>query len=145
MPSSGSRRRRRRVPPTPRFTSVSAGVAQDYKLAVEWFAKAAAQGHADAQNNLGICYKRGEGAAQDYKLAVEWYAKAAAHGLTIAQYNLGICHELGTGVAQNFKLAADWFGKAAAQGDAEAPARRAACLARLSAAAGVGPDKRTAR
>ena len=120
------------------------GVAQDYKLAVTWYAKAAAQGDADAQHNLGVCYASGKGVAQDYKLAVEWYAKAAAQGLASAQVNLGICYELGEGIAQDIKLAADWYGKAAAQGDAEASARRDACLARLAAAAGGPPAKRTA-
>ncbi len=31
------------------------GVAKDESKAAEWFAAAAAQGHADAQNNLGMC------------------------------------------------------------------------------------------
>ena len=60
---------------------------------------------------------------------------AAAQGYAEAQYNLGNLYEHGKGVAQECKAAAAWFAKAAASGDADAPARRAVCLARAAAAA----------
>ena len=62
------------------------GVEQDYKKAVEWYRKAAEQGHADAQNNLGFMYYTGQGVEQDYKKAVEWYRKAAEQGHADAQF-----------------------------------------------------------
>ena len=37
------------------------GVDVNYKKAVEWYKKAAKQGHADAQYSLGIMYERGQG------------------------------------------------------------------------------------
>ena len=43
---------------------------KDEKKAVAWWRKAAAQGHAEAQFNLGICYETGNGVAQDAALAV---------------------------------------------------------------------------
>ena len=45
---------------------------------MKWYAKAAAQGHATAQYNLGVSYELGKGVVQDAALAVEWYKKAAA-------------------------------------------------------------------
>ena len=48
--------------------------------AAEWYAKAAAQGQADAQYNLGLCYENGSGVAQDFKAAALWYAMADASG-----------------------------------------------------------------
>jgi TPR repeat protein len=54
--------------------------AQDFKAAAAWYAKAAAQGHAGAQFNLGILYEGGAGVAQDFKTSAAWYAKAAAQG-----------------------------------------------------------------
>ena len=42
--------------------------------------KAAAQGDAAAQYNLGVMYAEGEGVAKDTVKAVEWYKKAAAQG-----------------------------------------------------------------
>ena len=56
------------------------GVTQDYSEAVKWFRKAAEQGYAAAQNNLGMCYKNGEGVTRDYSEAVKWYQKAAERG-----------------------------------------------------------------
>jgi TPR repeat protein len=40
-------------------------VPRDYIKAREWFEKAAAQGHAGAQNNLGALYEFGHGVKQD--------------------------------------------------------------------------------
>jgi len=42
------------------------GVAQDYAEAVRLYRLAAAQGHADAQINLGHMFEYGKGVAQDY-------------------------------------------------------------------------------
>ena len=67
------------------------GVAQGSKLAVEWYAKAAAQGHAIAQYNLGVCYERSEGVAQDFKLAAAWYGRAAAQGFAGAGTSRNAC------------------------------------------------------
>ncbi|WP_143521042.1 SEL1-like repeat protein [Pseudomonas rhodesiae] len=38
---------------------------QDAKQAVAWFGKAAEQGNAEAQRNLGLSYADGKGVAQD--------------------------------------------------------------------------------
>ena len=56
------------------------GVEVDYEKAAEWFTKAAEQGHAEAQYNLGFCYENGKGVPQDNEKAVEWYEKAAEQG-----------------------------------------------------------------
>ena len=45
------------------------GVTQDYKQAVYWFEKAATQGLAKAQYNLGLMYSNGQGVTQNYKQA----------------------------------------------------------------------------
>ncbi len=49
--------------------------------AAEWYKKAADQGHARAQYNLGMMYQHGEGVDQDDKAAVKWLTKAAEQGL----------------------------------------------------------------
>ena len=56
---------------------------QDKSKAVEWYAKAAEQGDADAQDNLGSCYENGDGVSQDKRKAVEWYIKAAEQGRSL--------------------------------------------------------------
>ena len=42
------------------------GVPQDYTQAVAWYRKAAEQGYAGAQFNLGAMYAKGGGVPQDY-------------------------------------------------------------------------------
>lgn len=65
------------------------GGKADKGQAAIWYRKAAEQGYAKAQNNLGILYKRGEGVPQSYEEAAKWYEKAAQQGNQYAQFNLG--------------------------------------------------------
>ena len=65
------------------------GVTQSYEQAVYWYKKAAAQGDASAQLNLGFCYGKGNVVSQSDQDAVFWYKKAAEQGNDKAQYNLG--------------------------------------------------------
>ena len=44
----------------------------------EWYEKAAAQGYAKAQHNLGCMHAKGEGGPQDFMQARYWFEKAAA-------------------------------------------------------------------
>lgn len=53
---------------------------QDYKEAFKWYSKAANQGYAVAQYNLGVMYQYGYGVRQDYQKAIEWYLRAANQG-----------------------------------------------------------------
>jgi hypothetical protein len=93
------------------------GVAQDYEVAVQWYHKAAEQGEAKAQNDLGVRYESGTGVAQNCVEAVKWYRKAAEQGEAKAQCNLGECYLLGHGVQQDYAEAVKWYRKAAESGD----------------------------
>lgn len=93
---------------------------QNYTKAVEWYLKAAENGHAGAQFALGLMYAKGQGVSQDDKEAVGWYRKAAGRGHTGAQCNIAWMYENGRGVAQNDKLAVAWYRRAAARGYADA-------------------------
>ena len=53
---------------------------QDYEQAVRWYAKAAAQGNARAQFNLGVCYENGNGVECDMDMAAALYTAAAEQG-----------------------------------------------------------------
>ena len=57
----------------------SQGVIQDYKEAVKWYGRAAEQGVAIAQLNLGVMYEHGRGVTQDQKIAHMWFNIAAAN------------------------------------------------------------------
>jgi hypothetical protein len=86
----------------------------------QWYQKAAEQGDASAQLNLGLMYATGQGVAKDERKAFEWYQKAAEQGDASAQFNLGLMYDAGRGVAKNRRKAFEWFQKAAEQGDAGA-------------------------
>ncbi|MEE9608205.1 MAG: tetratricopeptide repeat protein, partial [Myxococcota bacterium] len=64
------------------------GVPEDNTEAVKWFRKAADQGHARAQNKLGMMYAHGKGVSEDDTEAVKWYRRAAGQGDAAAQYRL---------------------------------------------------------
>lgn len=81
-----------------------------------WYRKAALQGNANAQNNLGWMYYEGLGVHRDYAQALEWYRKAAQQGNATAQHNLGVMYDEGKGVRQNTATAKEWFGQACDNG-----------------------------
>ena len=60
------------------------GVEQSYEKAAEWFLKAAEQGFADAQCNLGDMYDNGTGVEESDEKAREGYQKAADQGFVDA-------------------------------------------------------------
>ena len=90
------------------------------KEAFKWFLKAAKQGLAEAQFNVGICYGEGEGIEKDEKKAFVWFSKAAEQSYDKAQYNVGVCYKNGEGIEKDEKKAFEWYLKAAEQGSAEA-------------------------
>jgi TPR repeat protein len=99
---------------------ITAYLGKAYFNAFTLFTKAANQGHAGAQYNLGLMYAAGRGVKQDYAQAVAWYQKAANQGYANAQYNLGVRYANGQGVKQDYAQAVAWYQKAANQGDADA-------------------------
>jgi len=88
---------------------------QDYAEAVSWYRKAADQGDADAQYNLGSVYRDGEGVPRDYAEALKWFRKAAVQGDARAQASLGMMYTIGSGVPQDYVLALMWSNLAASQ------------------------------
>ena len=90
--------------------------ANNFTSAVEQYRKAAAEGFALAQSNLGTMYFYGSGVPKDLEQAVTWYRKAADQGLAIAQKNLGNMYQNGSGVPKDLEQAAAWYRKAADQG-----------------------------
>ena len=92
------------------------GTAVDHVEAVKWVRKAAEQGFARAQYDLGLMYEFGHGVERSYEKAVEWYQKAAEQGAASAQGLLGEMYYYGRGVEQSDVKAAEWVLKVAEQG-----------------------------
>jgi TPR repeat protein len=82
---------------------------------MRWYRKAADQGHAFAQNNIGNLYNKGQGVTQDYVEALRWYRKAADQGNAWAHYSIGLLYQDGRGVPQDKVQARAWMQKAAAK------------------------------
>lgn len=78
--------------------------------------RAAKQGDAQAQTNLGLMYADGRGVRRDNAEAVKWYRQAAEQGDASAQNNLGNMYADGRGVRKNRALAREWYGKACQNG-----------------------------
>lgn len=109
----------------------------DYPAALKWYRKAAEQGHASAQINLGAMYAEGLGAARNLHEALNWFHKAAEQNSASAQFNLGVLYEQGSGDLRNLEAALLWYGKAAEQGYAPAQLNLGAMYAEGS---GVNQD-----
>jgi uncharacterized protein len=102
-------------------------VPADFRVALEWYRKAADQCDALAQAHVGRIYRSGgfNGRA-DFPAALRYYREAAVKGVAVAQVGLGSMYKAGEGVPENATEAAAWFRKAAAQGDAVAQMNLAA-------------------
>jgi TPR repeat protein len=90
------------------------GCEHDVQEALKWYRKAAEQGLAEAQCNLGM-----DGIFGDKTEGTEWIRKAAQHGSAPAQTQLGVYYYRGVGVPKNTAEGAKWLLKAAEQGYAE--------------------------
>ena len=93
---------------------------ENYEEAARWYRMAAEQGVSEAQNNLGVMYKDGQGVKQDFKEAAHWFLLAAQQDNTLAQLNLGWLYHAGKGLRQNADSARYWYSKAAQKGHATA-------------------------
>ncbi len=82
--------------------------------------KAAEQGNASAQYDLGLHYADGRGVAKNDAEAAKWYLKAATQGNANAQFELGYMYENGKGIAKDVAEAFKWYQKSSAQGNKDA-------------------------
>jgi len=120
------------------------GVSQDDREAVKWYRKAAEQGDALAQYNLGGMYDEGQGVPQNDGEAAKWYLRAAEQGIANAQYNLALMYHDGLGVPLDYVQAFKWFDIAARGGDENAASGRE-FVARKMTSAQVAEAQRLAR
>ena len=102
------------------YSTGSNGITEDDKQALDWFQKAAGQGFAKAEKNLGDMYLFGHGIDKDYAQALTWYGKAADQQFADAQARLGYMYEKGLGVDQSNQNAIDQYTKAVRNGSVEA-------------------------
>lgn len=131
-----------RAEPRDAAAQMKMGLAFDrerhYEEAAVWYRKAAEQGLSEAQNNLGVLYKDGQGVAQDYEEAARWFLLAAQQDNTLAQLNLGWLYHAGKGVHQDADSAYYWYLMAATKGHAPAQLNLGIlCLQQQDTAVGI--------
>ena len=95
------------------------GIQQSDEQALSWYARAAQQGHAEAQLAMGRLGQSTAGAFAPTK-ATDWFALAAQQGQADAQYALG--HRFASSAMRDadWLEAFGWFSKAASGGHAQA-------------------------
>lgn len=124
------------------------GTPTDRKRAIEWFQKAAEQGHQqsilrlarmesnqkrferelklaesgnmESQYSVGTMYANGTGVDVDLEQARQWYTLAAEQGHEKAEYKLGYLYYRELGDKTNVTEAFKWFSMAARKGNAPA-------------------------
>ncbi len=88
---------------------------KDYDSAVSCWSRAADQGLAASQYQLGLCYLDGLGVQANEQQAFKLFKAAAKGGWADAQAQLGECYLYGIGTKQDDSEAFQWLGKAAKQ------------------------------
>ena len=90
---------------------------KQFPKAAKWYAKAARQGYAPAQNALGLMYWFGRGVRRNEATAFALFQSAANSGFSSAQHNLGLMYLDGTAGIKNEALGDAWLRVAAAGGN----------------------------
>jgi TPR repeat protein len=80
------------------------GVRRDYFVAMDWFFRAAAQGDADAEYNLGIMYAYGIGVARQDAKARRWLSRAASRRHRLAERELDGIRQRGAEFRRRYPL-----------------------------------------
>jgi TPR repeat protein len=78
--------------------------------------ESALAGNAQAQNQRGDHYRRGNAVEQDHSEALRWHQHAADAGDAFGQNNVGTMHLEGMGIARDPVEAVKWYRLAAEQG-----------------------------
>jgi len=91
-------------------------IPRDFKIAADWFEKAAAQNLAPAEYRLGSLYEKGLGVTRNLSRAKDLYEKAAASGHARAMHNLAVLTAEGVDGKPDYTGASVWFHKAADYG-----------------------------
>lgn len=107
------------------YSQIDPEVQSKIEKMVYWFNKAAEQGDANSQNNMGIFYLLGLGGLRmDITKALEWWKKAATQGHAEAQYHLGGCYSgeipYFKDIPRDIQESQKWLQKAADQGHEKA-------------------------
>ena len=80
----------------------------------------AKEGDADAQYEMGLRYRSGDGTFEDECESFRWLMEAAEQGHAAAMYEVGVCYDTGICVSIDGDVADEWYRKAAEKGNGDA-------------------------
>jgi TPR repeat protein len=92
------------------------GLPRDDAAALEWYRKAAHQGHLEGQYSFGVMIFTGRGQAEDRTEGAKWIRKSADSGYLDAQNSLAVLYATGGAGEQSHEVSVEWFRKAAEGG-----------------------------
>jgi TPR repeat protein len=85
------------------------GVGQNESKAVAWYTKAAENGHAEAQFNLGTMVLQGEGVEKNIEKGIWWMEQAVANGYEYSAHVLAMFYRDGAyGIKPDGEKAKYW-------------------------------------
>jgi hypothetical protein len=93
---------------------------EDYATALRLLRPLAEKGNAEAQLELGLMYRDGNGVPQDAVAGAQWMLRSAEQGHPPAQFFVAGAFLRGRGVPEDEAKAAEWMLRAAKQGDPDA-------------------------
>ena len=94
------------------------GCRENIAIGMQWLAKGAHAGDANAQKNLGDIYFEGDLVDENFAEALHWYEEAAEQGYAAAKTSLGVMYENGYGVDVDLEKAHDYYFEAACDNEA---------------------------
>lgn len=97
-------------------------------MALDWYRRAAENGHVLAQRTMGVRHLGGDGVAQNTQEAIRWLRSAADQGDAGAQFNLGLIFADGMGISPDPAQALPYFIAASDRGVPQASYRAAKIL-----------------
>ena len=107
-------------PSTPSPGDPGGSVPEAEADALGWYAKAASEGHADAQCIIATMYAEGRRVPKDEGKAIEWFKRSAAQGHAAAEFQMGLRYYSGGGVEKDPRKASYYYRRAALQGHSKA-------------------------
>ena len=114
------------------YTAVELYDLESFETAAALFNSLAEDGYPEAQYNLGLMHRNGQGFPQDYKEALKWYQKSAEQGFPTAQLGLGFMYDYGHGVPQDNIYAHMWYNISASNGNDRGAINRDVVVERMT-------------
>jgi len=102
-----------------RYYKGEEGGKPDFGKAISYWNRAAEQGYAPAQFNLGVLYDTADTLQNPWE-AFKYYKLAADKGYAPAQFNVGVAFEKGEGIPKDLGQAKHYYGLAKNQNYAPA-------------------------